>query len=223
MPVAGLTREATRIQSLLFARAHTASPTGGGGEGLTDLAKRFGVRIDRLADGSMLVSAPADEVPTDQARRLARAAIALLSTPGGLAMALAAGRRHDGGIGRRASAAAERAGALLAVARSGEIRVDPELADALSVWFEVARRDDGAQIVDQRAHEAPRMLLGQPTPWVGRRRELAVLDATFDECAEEPGGRGDGRSGHGQDALAPGVLARARATGRGGDRARRAR
>ena len=43
----------------------------------------------------------------------------------------------------------------------------------------------GAYYPEERDAKA-RTLLGKPTPFVGRDRELATLEALFEECAGEP-------------------------------------
>jgi len=73
----------------------------------------------------------------------------------------------------------ERAAAL-AVSQGG-VRLDEVTARLLDDRFEVT----GETLVGERAGETSRLLLGKPTPCVGRDREIAWLLALADECARE--------------------------------------
>ena len=70
------------------------------------------------------------------------------------------------------------------------IRVDEVAAGLLGTRFDVAGDVGGLFLVCERDAAMPeRLLLGRPTPCVGRDRELRMLDALFDECEGEPTAR----------------------------------
>ena len=70
---------------------------------------------------------------------------------------------------------------MLAVS-AGDVRIDEVTASLLDARFE---RRDGVLVARHDADQV-RRLLGKVTPCVGRDRELAILDATLDECIGEP-------------------------------------
>ena len=70
--------------------------------------------------------------------------------------------------------------------RSLPIRIDEVTAALLDARFDVAGTGDHLELHGEREHIAPaRTLLGRPAAFVGRERELSLLDATFDECVSE--------------------------------------
>jgi serine/threonine protein kinase/tetratricopeptide (TPR) repeat protein len=148
---------------------------------LSAAAAAAGAELQRLANGTLLVTIPDPRLPTDQAARAARAALGLRQVAPGLAMVLATGRAEGPRqvpmeqVVRQAARALERLGA-------GKIRVDALTASLLDPRFHISREPDGVYLESERQHEAMRTLLGKPTRWVGRQRELATLIATFDEC-----------------------------------------
>ncbi|MBX3270579.1 MAG: protein kinase [Sandaracinaceae bacterium] len=109
---------------------------------------------------------------------LPSAAIALATGPGVLDGQLASGE------------VLELAAALVRDAGDGDVRVDPITAGLLGSRFHT-RADPGADRIwltgAAEAAGAVRPLLGRRTPFVGRRRELAALEAAFDVCEDEPG------------------------------------
>src|SRR6185503_3555111 len=94
------------------------------------------------------------------------------------------------------------------------IVVDEMTAGLLSQRFEVTV---GAQRVlagERPDDESVRTLLGKPTRCIGRDRELAALEAMFDECVSEPRARPvvvTGAAGMGKSRLRHELLHRLRA------------
>lgn len=78
-------------------------------------------------------------------------------------------------------AAGELSGAM------GQIRIDRETAGLIEGRFELATEERGALLVGERVGELDPMhtLLGKPTRWVGRDRELATIEAYFAEVIGE--------------------------------------
>ncbi|WP_428262886.1 serine/threonine-protein kinase PknK [Haliangium sp.] len=147
-----------------------------------EVAAPLGGQVQTLIDGTILVTVPQVHVPGDQAVCAARVALALRQRDPSLRMALATGRARGG---RAAADVSDAAARNLRAAAPGEIRLDAITAGLVSARFELDHRA-GAQLLSAEADQgAARTLLGRPSQWVGRRRELGTLLATFDECAEE--------------------------------------
>ena len=160
---------------------------------------QYGGEAEILADGSIVVTMSDKGGASDQAAHAARCALSLRSHLIGAHVSLATGlatvtgRSHVGDV-------IERAAALLATARArrsgmsdetmhGEspVFLDETSAGLLDMRFDVGGDDRGLFIRGLREREAkPRTLLGRPTPFVGRERELATLVGIFEECVDEP-------------------------------------
>ena len=79
----------------------------------------------------------------------------------------------------------DRATALL---RAGvrAVAIDDVTAGLLGPQFVVGGDERGLELfVERPPIDAPRTVLGRPTPFVGRERELASLDGLIDECVAE--------------------------------------
>lgn len=151
--------------------------------------------MQRLASGTLLVTIPGMHPPKDQAVRVARTALALRAACPGLAMVLATGRAEGSGllsqrVGQRSDQTADQAARALRETAPGMIRVDAMTASLLAARFHI---DDypgdqpgqapgripgpmpgGGTLIRERSREGTRTLLGKPTPWVGRQREMAA-------------------------------------------------
>ncbi|MEM9454912.1 MAG: protein kinase [Myxococcota bacterium] len=147
-------------------------------------ATEHGAELTHLPDESVLVTASASALPTDQATRVARAGLALHAQLPHLKMAIALGRAA-GGQDNLVGHAIERAVASLRLANAGEIRLDPTVGEILEARFVVSRDGDERQLTRERDAESPRTLLGRRSTWVGRKREMLTLDSIFDECVED--------------------------------------
>jgi eukaryotic-like serine/threonine-protein kinase len=163
------------------------------------VAAGYGGDAELLADGSIVVTLSGKGGASDQAAHAARCALALRSHMIGAHVALATGlatvtsRSCVGDV-------IERAAALLASARGRQtemsdesiagqspVFLDETTAGLLDVRFDVGGDERGLFIRGLRDREArPRTLLGRPTPFVGRERELATLLGIFEECKAEP-------------------------------------
>jgi len=81
----------------------------------------------------------------------------------------------------------DRGAELLRGEPSGVIRLDNATADLLGTRFELGGDAERRTLLGEHGHDdAPRTLLGKTTVCVGRDRELALLEGTFDECVGEP-------------------------------------
>jgi tetratricopeptide (TPR) repeat protein len=157
-------------------------------DGLRANLRRFGARLDRLIDGSMIVTVAGRAAPTDQAAAAARSALVLRAALSGAAFTISTGRAVIFGrlpMGEVIDRGAE----LLREVAPGAICVDAVTADLLAARFEI--RDGGPRgsrtlAAEKALADAPRTVLGKTTACVGRDRELALLEGTFEECVEEP-------------------------------------
>jgi tetratricopeptide (TPR) repeat protein len=168
-----------------------------------------GGRFELLADGSIIVTISGARVATDQAAQAARCALSLRALSDKRPIALATGYGKVTGklptgdvIDRAATLLSARARALKAAQEAFDgdvpgpasvllppISVDEVTAGLLDARFIVKRSDDELELHGERtaADESwGRPLLGKPTSFVGRDREIAAIETIFAECVEEP-------------------------------------
>jgi eukaryotic-like serine/threonine-protein kinase len=173
----------------------------------------WGGRIEPLRDGSVAVALGGSGLVTDQAAQVARCALWLRGRVAGRPMALATGRGDRAGklpaaeiIDRAAEMLVSRAPGA---ARDG-IAIDEVTARLLDARFDVRERGGGYVLHgEHELAEGTRLLLGRPTPCVGREPELRRLEQLFEECTEEPVARvaivsappGTGKSRYAQEFL----------------------
>ncbi|HEX2570458.1 MAG TPA: AAA family ATPase [Polyangia bacterium] len=155
----------------------------------------LGVRIDALADGSLLLTLSGWDVrrqtATDQAVQAARAAQRLQGLLPAWQVAVATGRGMSTGP-RTLGEALHRATTLLAdeAARPGTVWLDELTAELLDTRFQTrAAGNRWALGEERRGAEEIRLLLGRPTPCVGREQELRLLSSLVAGVAEEPQAR----------------------------------
>ena len=141
--------------------------------------------LERLADGSYVITVSGSGGAADQVVQAARCALALHAIVPASPMALATGRGVMAGrwpVGE----AIDRAVGLLNTT-APHVRIDEVTAGLLDARFEVGGDAAGLLLVGERdAVEVSRTLLGKATPCVGRDRELALLAGLYDECIAEP-------------------------------------
>jgi hypothetical protein len=143
-----------------------------------------GGTLQRLADGSCLMTFVGPESPSDLAARATRIALRLRGTRASIA--IATGRAALAG-GVPVGDVIERAAQALAAATEREVRIDAVTVGLVEGRF-VLREIEGGAIVES-AHgdelDAVRTLLGKPTRYVGRDRELAAVEGFYDESVAE--------------------------------------
>jgi tetratricopeptide (TPR) repeat protein len=148
-------------------------------------ATEHGAHLDRLADGSYVVTIAGTGGAGDQVVQAARCALALKAIVPEAPMALATGRGVMAGrwpVGE----AIDRAVNLLG-ASSASVRVDEVTAGLLDTRFDVGGDEAGLYVIGERdVIEVTRTLLGKATPCIGRDRELGVLFGLFEDCIAEP-------------------------------------
>jgi tetratricopeptide (TPR) repeat protein len=143
-------------------------------------------RLEMLADGTVVALLAGHGIPREQAARAARSALAMRSLLPGAAMVLATGPAV---LGRRLPVGdvIERAVAALQGASGAGIVLDEVSADLLEAQFDLGGGPGARELRGEREAAAPgtRTLLGRPTPFVGRDRELQLLQATLRDCVRD--------------------------------------
>jgi tetratricopeptide (TPR) repeat protein len=156
-----------------------------------------GAQVALLADDSLLVTLVPDQgVATDQAALAARCALSIKERWPAAAIVLCTGR---GIIGRQTPVGEvmDRVGQLLRklertpVSTPIHVLLDEVTAGLLGPGFQLDRVSTDAFLLrgELLDADASRLLLGRPTPCVGREQELSLLELAFDTCAEDESAR----------------------------------
>jgi hypothetical protein len=162
-------------------------------DGLLRTAELHGGHLERLADGSFLVIFTGERpVATDQAARAAYCALALREICPDRQSAVSTrraeltGALRVGGAIDRAASRLLRLPASVASAAAAPIALDEMSARLLETRFEVGQSEAGPVLLGKRepGHGA-RLLLGKPTPCIGREREILILEALLEAAASE--------------------------------------
>ncbi len=153
-------------------------------EGLAADVGAFGARFAALADGSAIAFLEGAGSAVDLALRSARCALALREAQPGLRLALAIGRSASGRV--PVGEVIDRVSELLPRAKPGTIRMDGLARDLLEHRYLVATDDRGAELLGELdAPAGPRLVLGRASPFVGRSREIRMIDSLYEECRGE--------------------------------------
>lgn len=145
----------------------------------------FGARVEQLADGSFVAVVSGHGSATDQAAAAARCALAMQRVLPDVPLALATGRALMSGrvpLGE----VIDRAVQLLRIGAAEEVRLDDVSGALLGQRFEIGGDAEGLLLRGERVDaNVARTLLGRPTPFVGRDRELSSLQAMLREVIDE--------------------------------------
>jgi eukaryotic-like serine/threonine-protein kinase len=211
--------------------------------GIVELTLRFGAEPVALRGGGLLVVIADRGAASDQAGQAARCALLLNRARPGLRLAIATGcaettdRIPVGAVIDRAAEMLYRS-VRAETRRQATDHVFGAAPDAAAEWL---GESEGAIAIDEltaglldpglvvqlegRQHvligdhgdpEAARHLMGKPTPFVGREKELQLLEATLRECIDESVAHAvliTGPPGQGKSRLRQEFVARARARG----------
>ena len=183
----------------------------------TEVVERHGGDFARLANGAVLVTLGGRRGTVgEQAVIAAACALALCEVLPSARVALATGRALTTGAGP-AGPVIDQAAALLAHSPSPGIRLDEVTVGLLGERFDVRPDGAGHVLTARRGDvETSRTLLGKATPFLGRDKELALLDGTLRECIEESVARAvlvTGPAGQGKSRLRHELVGKARARG----------
>ncbi|MBX3220664.1 MAG: protein kinase [Labilithrix sp.] len=204
-----ITRGEQRLVSVVAVASHThlegeeSTIVDGTWQGMKSLSKGlraaiqpFGAHLESLASGMIVVTLPGRHSATDQATRAARCVLAMRAAAPNVPMVLATGRavlEDRVPIGDAVDRAIRMLQqhqdddvALVATGKKQPIHVDEVTAGLLDSRFIVKSDGGGLDLVGEQASaDAGRMLLGKPTPCVGRERELVMLEGVFAECVAD--------------------------------------
>jgi hypothetical protein len=150
------------------------------------LAEGMGATAQESGPGTLTVFFQGDHGAREPAERAARTALAIRSSHAPISMSLATGCDPD----PRAESSPVLAAALFALpdvldANGGPVHLDSVTARLVEGRFALAREGESTYLHEERSRRSdpPPALRG--TPFTGRERENAMLDATFAECVEE--------------------------------------
>ncbi|HET8935087.1 MAG TPA: protein kinase [Polyangiales bacterium] len=154
--------------------------------GVQLITRQFGGELVFLRDGALMAVLSGQGAATDQTAQAARCALRLRSERPDLMLSVATGRAETTGqmpIGGAIDRAAE---LLTGAAPEQAIAIDELTAALLEQGFVIQRDARGPTLVEERSEQqATRLLLGKPTPFVGRNKELSWLERTLAECIED--------------------------------------
>lgn len=150
----------------------------------------IGGSAEFLANGNLVVTVPPLGSAYDQAVLAARAALLIKEQWPDAVVSMATGRgiiRGRTAVGEVVELAARSLKSSTSPGKTATgVRIDPLSAQLLHDRFVLAPHPDGALLLyEERDVDTSRLLLGKPTPCVGRETELAVLDAQLTGCIEE--------------------------------------
>lgn len=204
-----ITRGEQRLVSVVAVASHTQAENeestivDGTWQGMKSLSKDlraaiqpFGAHLETLANGMIVVTLPGRHSATDQATRAARCVLAMRAAAPNVPMVLATGRAVleerlpiGDAVDRALRMLQQHLDDDVANAATGKkqpIHIDEVTAGLLDPRFIVRNDGVGLELVgEQAAVDAGRMLLGKPTPCVGRERELVMLESVFAECVAD--------------------------------------
>jgi hypothetical protein len=157
--------------------------------GVQTITRQFGGELVFLRDGALMTVLSGQGAATDQTAQAARCALLLKQERPDLRLSVATGRAESSGhlpqvpIGGAIDRAAE---LLSGVEPALGIAIDELTAALLEQSFVVMRHMHGLALLEERSEQqASRLLLGKPTPFVGRNKELSWLERTLAECIED--------------------------------------
>src|SRR5258708_38349889 len=181
-----------------------------------EVVRNHGGDLARLANGALLVTLAGRATASEQVLIAAACALELCDAISSARIALATGRALATG-GGHPGPVIDQAAVVFAQSTSPGIRVDEVTAALLGERFDVRQDGKGHTLVARRGDvETSRTLLGKATPFVGRDKELGLLDGTLRESIDESGARAvlvTGPAGQGKSRLRHELVARARARG----------
>ena len=154
-------------------------------DALREAVAAFGGELCALIDGTMIVTLPSEGSATEGVTRAARCALSLRRRVPHV-IALATGRGTQAGhlpLGE----VLDRAAGLVRSGASSDWVVTDELTGALlDARFAVEKRDGAYVLHGERDVEGEaRPVLGRPTPFVGRSKELSMILGMHRQCVEE--------------------------------------
>ena len=178
-----------------------------------EAVRAFGGQLERIAGGAIIVTLGGAGSATDLVARAARCSLSIGTMLPDMQVALTTGRGRASERLPIGEAIDEAAGLIARIGSeppgltsvhvapdtrttlanaprlpaSSPVHLDEVTAGLLDPRFELGVTDGGILLCGFSEHrEGERTLLGKPTPFVGRERELATLAGLFAECVAEP-------------------------------------
>ncbi|APR80966.1 Adenylate cyclase [Minicystis rosea] len=150
------------------------------------LVEPFGGRIVLIAGESLVVTIWSNGDATDRAERAAQCALALQARAKTAPVCVVTGRGILASQRVRGDLI-DRGVLLLESTRPGVVRLDEPTAAALGRRFDVVETNDGLVLRGLRPDgEGETVLMGRPAPFVGRDREISILESMYAGCVDEP-------------------------------------
>ncbi|HWN69905.1 MAG TPA: AAA family ATPase [Haliangium sp.] len=156
-------------------------------------ATRFEARVEALADGGLVAMLVGAGNAADRAALAARCALEIAAAVPGEPIALVTGWGESDGtlpVGEvldRATLLLDGAGTPAQEAQHLAVRIDQVTRSLLDPRFEVREQAGHLLLCSERADGEPaRLLLGKPSPFVGRDRELRHLMDLLEDSVAEP-------------------------------------
>ncbi len=154
---------------------------------IAEIAAIPGARVETVANQSIVVAFAGEGAATDCALKVARAALRMRELLQGFTLSIATGKVVVAAGGKATFSVGDAVDrAARALSPSPRIAIDLTTAQLIDRRFAISGRGEDLELLSEEsvANET-RTVLGKRTPCVGRERELAVLSATFEECASE--------------------------------------
>ncbi|AKT40051.1 serine/threonine-protein kinase PknK [Chondromyces crocatus] len=186
-----LTIREARLVSLVLAGDPDAGSAGGldpealAATDLRDSIAACGAHLVELVRGSLVavVSGPGSAV--DRAERAVQCALLLRERFQHIPICVVTGRGVSSAKLIEGDVIDRGVRALRATA-GGTVRLDDVTAGMLGARFEVNSDGGGLYLAgESSSDEGAPLLLGRPSPWVGRSRELAAVEGVFAGCVQE--------------------------------------
>jgi hypothetical protein len=175
-----------RAVSLLYARGDALLE-----KAIPELARAFDGEVEKLPEDTWLVAFKSGHSAMDRTQHAAACALALRDS--GLSRAALVTSRADTDARSQVGPALERGLALLAAeldAPVATVLIDDVTSSLVESTFELETNGSFVTLVARKADfGSGRLLMGQPTPFVGREKDLSILNATLEDCLEENAAR----------------------------------
>ena len=165
-------------------------------------------QLDALRDGTLIALLADPRFPDAPMLRALRAGLTIVEAAPGARVTVTAGKAYDH-QGSIEGEAFDRA-ASLRIRKPG-LFVDSDTASLIGDRFVLAENDGSLQVTGEGTLSRRRLLLGKPTPTVGRHAELAQLEALVEGVADEQAPRLGvvlGAAGQGKSRIRDELMAR---------------
>ncbi|WP_437762847.1 protein kinase [Sorangium sp. So ce281] len=145
----------------------------------------YGAHITEISRGSLIAILAGAGSAVDRAERAARCALALRARFPGIPLAVATGRGVSSAKLIEGDVI-DRGVRALRAAHAGAVRLDDVTASVVGGRLKVESDENGPFLATETAaDESVPVLLGKPSVWVGRIRELSMLEGVFSGCVSE--------------------------------------